>query len=183
MPIGGNGGITHIDIGSLKWLYGLGIKNLLDVGCSVGWQINEAINIGIDAYGVEGDINIINNSNTKNLERIFFCDLTKSYVKFPLSFDAIWCVEVAEHIEEQYIDNLFITFSKNIKLNGILVFTHSLVEAPHVHVNIKPSSYWINKMKDYGLYFNLDKTKDLKWNSTMQREFIQNTGMVFVRGN
>lgn len=176
--LGGHLNVTHTDEGALRWLKSIGVDSLLDVGCSVGWQIGEALKLGIDAWGFDGDYSLTNNFHTKHLNRIFFNDLTKTAMKFPVAFDGVWCVEVAEHIEEKFTPHLLQTLSNALCQNGILVFTAN--EGPGVHhVNRKPPTWWKEQLEKYELFFDASMTSTLKVESTMKREFIRNTGMVF----
>ena len=181
--LGGHCGITHTDIGALQWLKSMGVKSLLDVGCSVGGQIKEASDLGIEAWGVEGDESI--KSKTDMAERIYFQDLTKDWMSCITSkgepFDAVWSVEVSEHIEEKFLDNYFLTLSTNLKDDGFLIFTCSQNPGGIHHVTIKQPGWWENKLFPYGLSYDNDLTNLLKVHSTMRRRFIQETGMIFVK--
>lgn len=178
--LGGHLNITHIDCGALEWLKDQGTKTLLDIGCSVGGQVHQAILLGMNAYGLEGDYSLLQEDKLKVPHRIFFSDFTKTFVQMPILFDAIWCVEVAEHIEEKHLLNLFFSIYRNLKLGGYLVFTAN--EGPGIHhVTRKPAEWWIRSLRHEGLEFNEALTKDLRAASTMEREFIRDTGMVFVR--
>lgn len=178
--LGGHLGVTHVDTGALAWLKRNGVNTLLDVGCSMGWQVEAARKIGIDTYGFDGDYNLVNNPNVKCLDYIFFNDLTKACPKFPVIFDGIWCCEVAEHIEEKYTDNLLGMIYNNLKYGGYLVFTAN--EGPGVHhVNRKPLTWWREKLKDFGLFWDENLTNGLVTCSTMEREFIRKTGNVYKK--
>lgn len=180
--LGGHLGITHTDSGALDWLKEKGVETLLDVGCSVGWQVELANMMGIQAWGLDGDYSLVDNPNTKWLSRIFFSDLTKCDPVFPTRFDAVWCVEVAEHIEEKYTDNLLSTLASNLEWNGLLVFTAN--EGPGIHhVNLKPESWWIQRLAEFSLIHDPKLTIEIRSRSTMQREFIRNTGNVFWKGS
>lgn len=178
--LGGHLGITHTDEGSLKWLQRRGCKSLLDVGCSVGGQLALALSLGFDAYGFDGDYSLTASKDIQALERISFNDLTKTAMVYPRKFDAVWCCEVAEHIEEAYTGNLLDTIAGNLRKGGLAVFTAN--EGPGVHhVNRKPPEWWVDRLKEHNLEHDPELTKELVEASTMKREFIRNTGRIFRR--
>lgn len=177
--LGGHMWMTHVDTGSLGWLISKGATSLLDVGCSVGGQVNAALELGLDAYGIEGDYTLLQEGKLRVPSRILFSDFTKTYVHLPVKFDAVWCVEVAEHIEEEHTDNLLKTLALNLKSCGLLVFTANTGPGIH-HVNCKPMGWWESRLQTFGLIKSLEMTNELISASTMAREFIKTTGSVFI---
>lgn len=175
--LGGHLNVTHLDVGALKWLQSRGTRTFLDIGCSVGGQLEAALMLGFEAWGFDGDYNLVNYGGMKCLDRVFFNDLTRCSPQFPIQFDAIWCVEVAEHIEERYTKNLLGMCAKNLRPGGTLVFTAN--DGPGVHhVNRKPVQWWLGELARFGLAHSAALTAELKKASTMEREFIQKTGVV-----
>jgi len=151
--LGGHGNISNIDENLFVSLIDkYNIKNMLDVGCGTLGMVNLALQHGIDAYGVDGDFNLLYNEEIKNKERLSISDFTQSKWKSPIKFDLIWSVEVAEHIEEQYAKNYIETIADNIKNDGILVFTHANPgQGGYHHVNEQPIMYWEAKLAQLGL--------------------------------
>lgn len=184
--LGGHCGITHTDSGSLDFIKELltskGITNpsFLDIGCSVGWQLDLARQKGFTVNGIEGDESIQTNPNTKCLDTIIFHDLTKNYlIKRHCPAHLVWCCEVAEHIEEQYVMNLIRTIVYNLHSSGYIVFTFCDKEGTGIHhVNIKPEKYWLQLFEKYEIIKDKKLTDELRAKSTMVREFIRETGIV-----
>ncbi len=59
------------------------------------------------------------------------------------NFDLIWCCEVVEHVEEEFVQNIMDTF----KLGKIVALTHAVPgQKGYHHVNCKPKEYWIDLM-------------------------------------
>lgn len=172
--------MTHVDVGALKWLKRNGVRTFLDVGCSVGGQVKEALELGLNAFGLDGDFSLLHEGHLLVPDRIVFSDLTKTKTVFPVKFDAVWCVEVAEHVEEKYLGNLLGTLSDNLERGGKLVFTAN--DGPGInHVNLKPMEWWIETLKVFGLDHNQFLTDEMRSESTMVREFIRNTGIVCMK--
>ena len=166
--LGGHNNITHTDRGALKWLFGRGGRTLLDVGCGPGGQVELAREEGFDAWGIDGD---------PSCEPEYVHDYTKGSLDTILPrIDVVWCIEFLEHLEIKYLPNLWPTFH----LAQMLVLTASPPgHGGHHHVNEQPLCYWIHMLSP-GFVYSPDLSLELTKASTMTREFIRNTGMVFL---
>jgi len=163
--IGGHCNMTNIDRGALTCIaHVLPIKTMIDVGCGPGGQIPIAKKLGIDAYGIDGDANthpaIFHNFNDGPLE-VEHADLA-------------WSIEFLEHIEEQYLCNVFSVFNKC----KYIFCTHNEKPGPW-HSNCKNNDYWLDVFKGYGFRYDAEMTDKIKFHSTMKREFVQETGTFF----
>ena len=167
--------VTHTDVGALEFLEAKGAFSLLDVGCGPGGQVQEAMNRGWSAFGIDVDVSLLEGKGPPNVAII---DLADQPVIFHEPFDVVWSVEVAEHIPEQFEKNYITTLVENCK--EYLVLTASNIPMP-LHFNCKPREYWITQIEKGGLNYNEGLLKQLLESSTMKREFLQETGMVFNR--
>ena len=167
--------VTHTDIGALKFLESRGALTLLDVGCGPGGQVQEAMNRGWKAFGIDVDVSLLESKGPPNVAII---DLADQPVIFHQPFDVVWSVEVAEHIPERFEGNYITTLVENCK--EYLVMTASNIPMP-LHFNCKPRAHWIAQIEKQGLHYNEGLLKQLLENSTMEREFLRDTGMVFNR--
>lgn len=174
--LGGHAGMTHIDIGALKWaIKTLGVKSARDVGCGTGDMVKHMLDAGLDAYGIEGDPTL----NWGRPEKFIRHDYTLGDLNIVEGADLGWCVEVLEHIEEEYLPNVFSTFRDCEFV--IVTAAPPGTEAAHHHVNCKDQNYWIAKFFEFGFDFAPDLTAQLRSASTMTRNFMRETGMVFIR--
>ena len=169
----GSLGITHTDEGAIKWLSKKDCNTLLDVGCSTGGQVALAIKNGWKAFGLEVDPRVINGQ--ANVALINCC---VNPVIFHHPFDVVWSVEVAEHIPAMYEYKYLTTLVENCGKYLILTASQKEENMP-LHVNCKPLDYWIEKIEGMGMKYNGKLYKDLLKNSTMKREFLEETGMMF----
>ena len=172
--LGGHFGFTNADEGALVFLKeSLGVKSMIDMGCGPGKQVRIARGLGIEAFGIDGDHTL------KFSQPYFFLhDFTKG--KFPCArkFDLVWSVEFLEHVEEQYQPFYMAAF----RLAKTVVCTAALPgQLGFHHVNCRDQAYWIRVFKRYGFAFDKTNTQLLKEHSTMGREFMRETGMLFVR--
>jgi 2-polyprenyl-3-methyl-5-hydroxy-6-metoxy-1,4-benzoquinol methylase len=174
--LGGHGNVTHTDIGLLEFARDkLNCKSILDIGCGPGGMVYEAIRLGIEAKGVDGDFV----TKRENPELFEMHDFTKGKLEhIKMNFDMVWCCEFIEHVEKQYEDNWITLMQK-----GKYVFvTYSIPGKPgHHHVNCEPLEYWLKLFDKYGFKFRDDLTKQSKELSTMKREFWNDCGLIFER--
>lgn len=172
--LGGHLNVTHIDKGVLEFLKKhLDIKTFLDIGCGPGGMLDIASQLGINAYGIDGDY-------TLNHPKILIHDFTMGPIKKDLlsvkTFDIGWSVEFLEHVDEKYIDNIF----SAINLCKSIVITHALPNKKgYHHVNCQLPEYWIKLFNNNGFEYDDENTKKMIKFSTMRREFMKNTGKLF----
>jgi len=147
------------------------IKSVLDVGSGLGFAAKWFADNGVVTTAIDGlDYNVTNaiHPTTK-------VDLTEtSYVA---DVDLVHCVEVVEHIEEKYLDNLLNTLC----CGKYLVLTHGVPGQPgHHHVNCQPREYWINHLKEKGyIEYPIISSKLKKLAKTAKD--IKRTVMMFKR--
>ncbi len=174
--LGGHAGIVHVDIGAMDWaIKVLGIKSARDIGCGPGHQVKHMLDRGLDAYGIDGDPTL----NWGRPDKFIRHDYTTEGLHIAEGADLGWCVEVLEHIEVQYLPNVFDTFRDCEFV--IVTAAPPGTEDSHHHVNCRDQEYWIEKFYDFGFDFAFDLTAELRSISTMERNFMRETGMVFVR--
>lgn len=168
--LGGHLNVTHTDPGALAFLQEkFNVKAMLDIGCGPGGMEQIANDFGIEWLGIDGDPSV----KKKNT---IIHDFTVSPANFSKTFDLGWSVEFLEHVEEKYIGN----FMPMFQCCKVVAITHALPRTPgHHHVNCQPPEYWIEKFEQAGFAFLPDVTEEMRARSTMAREFVRNTGMVF----
>jgi len=157
--------MTNMDEGVLNFLIGtLSIESMVDVGCGPGGMVKLARSLGLDAYGIDGDPEV-------------FPDFLHNFEDGSLSVDRTdlaWSVEFLEHIEEQYLDNVFSVFKQSQ-----FVFCTANPKPGPWHFNCNPFGYWVDQFYRRGFAFNAQMTEELRFVSTMDREFVEDTGMFF----
>lgn len=123
--------------------------SVVDVGCGCGGYVKGFLDRGISACGIEGSKNCLD-----------YLLVDKKYIKirdirYPRQliiepkrhiklFSLALCLEVAEHIEEEFVD----TFIHNLKhlSDEILMSAAPPGQGGLKHVNCQPKQYWIEKM-------------------------------------
>ncbi len=134
-------------------------KSVIDIGCAIGDTIKGLLEVGIEAYGIEGS-RAAEEYLVAPKERVRFLDLR---IPIPLpvtTFDLVHCIEVAEHIEPEYAD----IFLDNLVLfsNKILMSAAPPGQKGKGHVNCQPKEYWIEKMGARG-YSHSQAIADAFW--------------------
>lgn len=174
---------THIDEGAIKWLHSIypsGFK-FLDIGCGPMGMVEACQSRGFNSWGLDGDITLLSNDSLQFKNRLVITDLCKTAFEFPIDFEVIWSIEVVEHIPEEHIWNWLGTVRMNLAPGGLLIMTHATGENSGSHINCQPASYWKEYLESEGFVYRDNLTKELIRHSTMERDFIRETGMVFTR--
>lgn len=175
--LGGN--LRHGDSRAITprfWRYlvdRFGVRTLLDVGSGEGHALLAFSRMSVIAHGFDALPENVRNS----VFPIALHDLTRGPYCYPC--DMVHCVEVVEHIEEQYLPNLMATLTNA----PIVVMTHGKPGQPgHNHVNNKPESYWIEAFdrQGYSVAMDNDAFRDI---SRRERDdcYFSESGFVFLK--
>lgn len=154
-----------------------GVKSVLDVGSGLGYLplfLNQTYNVPV--IGLEG--------LPFNVESAVYplvqWDLTQGAFK-ATPVDLVTCVEVVEHIEEKYLDNLLDTLTQG----KIILMTHAL-PGTHgdFHVNEQNDQYWVDKLasRGYGLLLaDSQLVRRLDAQESRGPGYFAQSGLVFGR--
>lgn len=132
------------------------VKTVLDVGCGMGYALKEFRKLGCTAIGMEG----LPDNAARCEDPCILHDLTRG----PLivrGIDMIWCCDVAEHIEKQYLEN----FLRTVTACRVLALTHGVEENAsqgYHHVNNESNEYWIEKIVSTGMRYDAEATEEAR---------------------
>jgi len=118
---------------------------LLDVGCCMGFLVNEANNRGFDAYGIDLNTEDINKGKEKyniNLKK----DFLERFQQY--DFDVITSFNVLEHVSDPI--KMLIEKKKRLKKNGLIVVGTHDVECKN---HRKEKQNWKHIIPNEHLYF------------------------------
>lgn len=170
--LGGHKNITHIDRNTLIYLKNkFDIRSMYDIGCGPGGMLILANELDINAIGIDGDFTI---NYPKNI-KVYIHDFTTGPLFLP-KVDLSWSCEFLEHVKEEFIDNYFEVFKKS----NIVCCTFSTKKNGHHHVNVKDQKYWDYQFRIRGFTKDVESTNYIRINSSMKREFIKNTGTIYI---
>jgi len=159
----------------------LNIKSVLDIGCGMGYQMQEFMKYCDQVVGIDGSQYVIENSAFK--ENIFQHDYTVGELETEDCYDLCWCCEFVEHVEEKYRDNFLSTFA----FCKYVAMTHAIPgQGGHHHVNCQPKEYWIEHMSRYGFEYDEDFTNQLKEIAETEGDYsphFASTGLFFKNKN
>lgn len=149
------------------------IKSVMDVGSGRGHAAKWFASQGLQTTAVDGlEDNIINAVYPSIL-----CDLTEG--SYTTAVDLVNCIEVVEHIEEKYLNNLLDTICSG----RYLFMTHGLPgQEGHHHVNCQPTDYWLTHLRNRGFIELKSDSVDLrKIASSTKAHHIKDTGMLLAK--
>lgn len=182
--LGGNLGWTNIDIKLLYFFVDkLRFISLLDIGCGPGGMVFHARDMGMIAYGIEGDPNSI----PPDCPLIKEVDYRNGCSRFESSFDIGISIEFLEHVPKEFTDNYMRDFCK---CKNVLVTAAPPEWGGIGHVNEQLEEYWITVFNKYGFEYNSGMTNRCREVSEItfkgeirapRKQFVQNRGLFFNR--
>lgn len=151
------------------------IKTAIDLGGGYGFCTQWMRQNGVQCVNVDG---LEHNVKNAVVPDSILHDLTTGPLQHP-NVDLVVCIEVVEHINPEYVDNLM----KSLTLGKYVLMTHARPgQKGYHHVNCQPSEYWVDQFKKYGyniLTNESDKVRSLCANGYGWH--IRRNGMVFCR--
>lgn len=175
--LGGHMDITHIDEGVLDALIErYHIRSVIDIGCGPGGMVKLALKKGLRAVGVDGDPRVRELSGLGQ-DSLIIHDFAQGPLPVEEQFDLAWSVEFLEHVDEIYQSNYMSAFKK-------AKFAFCTAAPPgkggYHHVNCRDIEYWREIFRVHHLLYDNGTTRLLRNASSMPREFVRETGMLFV---
>lgn len=155
------------------------ILSILDLGCAGGSMVNDFVNIGYLAVGLEGSDFSLKHKRASweklSNKNLFTCDIAKDYQIYindkPHLFHCITAWEVMEHINKKDLYNTFKMIDKHLIKGGYFIFstthTSDIRNGIELHQTQMNTNQWINWIK---INFPNLHTYDLKLN---KEEFVR----------
>lgn len=131
-----------------------GKTSFLDIGCANGEVVHYVQQLGLDAYGIDGDQYAVNEySDSAVRSNLVLHDYTTGISPFNTSVDLVWSMDFVEHVETQYINN----FMDDFLLGSTVVLNTPPLNAPGWHhVNTQNKPYWIDLFETNGFTYDSD---------------------------
>jgi len=137
-------------------------KSVIDYGCGCGWLIKYLRDNGegIDVRGVEKFVSEMWKVQKDNIrECIVYGDVTKPLPRMS-KVDLSICLEVAEHIKEEYSSMLIHNICQNT--NRVVFSAAPPGQGGIGHINEKDFYFWEIKFKERGFVINRERTTDFR---------------------
>jgi SAM-dependent methyltransferase len=153
-----------------------GVKSVLDVGSGIGYAAKWFSNQNVNAFALEGLHENVLNAIHPTIEH----DITLD--KFVKEVDLVNCIEVVEHIDEQFLDNLLSTLCSG----KYILISHAVPgqESGWHHVNCQPAEYWIEHFKKRNVMYLEDETHKIrKLAKADKAKHISRHGLFFKNDN
>jgi ubiquinone/menaquinone biosynthesis C-methylase UbiE len=130
----------------MKFLRKRSSLKLLDVGCGEGYYVRDAIEEGIDAYGIDISTHALENALAEVQDRITFGSITK--IPFgDEEFDVMTAFDVIEHVHPKDTSNMIQEIRRVLKPDGIIIITTPSSNFGGwvydlTHINVRPPRFW-----------------------------------------
>ena len=146
--------------------------SVVDWGCGAGLHLKEMASRGSDTLGIDGSRVAV--ELVAPPVRVRCADITK-LVRLDARFDLALCIDVLEHIEEQYAEAVL----RNVVASADMVILSCAPpnQGGHHHVNEQPRRYWVKEMAALGWEYQRKETSDLEGAFLAQRDRIAHTWM------
>ena len=116
-------------------------KTVIDLGCGCGDLTHVFLNNGVDAYGLEGTENCIPELMFP-AARLTVHDLREP-IKSPRKYDLLTCLEVAEHIDSERVDQ----FIRNLASFSDRWLMSINPNPGKYHFTVQPFHWWAQKIE------------------------------------
>lgn len=126
-------------------------QNALDVGCGLGFLVEDLRQRGVDAFGVDISDYAI---RQVHLDIQPYCWVGSVIDPLPRKYDLITCIEVLEHLShseaKQGIENLC-QYSDDILFSSTPLDYKELT-----HFNVRPPEYWAELFAHHGFFHDIE---------------------------
>lgn len=123
----------------------------LDVGCAKGFMVKALLELGIDAWGVDGSKYATLNS-VEGTEGRISRGLIQALLYPEGEIDTVLAFDILEHIPEEDADvacaELMRTASRLLIINVITLDAPDYADP--THITIKPRQWWVDKLLAHG---------------------------------
>ncbi len=157
--LGGHGNSTNLDPGALDYLLGYidpPVRNVLDIGAGMGGMAELGRVRGIPHWiTVDGD---------ERTHPYILHDFTAGPMGNAAHFSLGWCVEFLEHVEAQYLGNVF---SALCLCDWVVCTAAPPGWGGHHHVNEQELDYWFDEFDLHGFDLDTEATNGVRKASNM----------------
>jgi len=161
-----------------EYLYGtLNFSSVIDIGCGNGDLLSSFFELGLkNLQGIEGNENYIIENKSFS---ILLANLEEPIIS-PKRYDLAVCLEVAEHLEDRFANNLILTLTN---VSDLIVFSAAIPgQGGTNHVNEQPPIYWALKFFEHG-YTLFRDPRDEIWKRKEIAAYYRQNILVYKKCN
>ena len=151
-------------------------QTIIDYGCGIGTWGNASHSLGtkeylgIDQHAFDAGYMLISKSE-------YLQEDLRHPIRLHSFYDLAICVEVAEHISEEFADMLIDNICRN---SEVVLFSAALVyQGGTGHVNEQPCTYWIEKFRSKG-YTPVDCIRPAFWDDEQIEIWYRNNCILYM---
>ena len=126
---------------------------VLDLGCAGGGLVEDFIEAGHDAYGIDGAEAASREAWLRHPGRFFHADLRHPF-NLNANFAIVTAFEVLEHIPEQRLGCLLTSIDVHMRHNSLFIATISLVpdevNGVQYHQTVRDADWWRGLLERHG---------------------------------
>jgi SAM-dependent methyltransferase len=140
-------------------------SSVIDIGCGIGTWLKVFDKNGVnDILGIDGQHVLNTNQLLIPKEKFAAKDLNNiDFNDFKKTFDIAVCLEVVEHLEEIYADNIVKALCS---FSEIIIFSAAIPgQTGENHYNEQYPTYWTKKFNSHGYVF-VDLIRPRFWNNS-----------------
>jgi SAM-dependent methyltransferase len=158
---------------------GLRPSSVLDLGAGPCTHANLLSGYGCEVTVVDGSIYAADFADPG--VRFIHADLTRP-LDLQQTFDVVLCLEVIEHLPEE-AETVLLETMVGHTAQWLVATASSPGQKGRHHINMKPLSYWIEKIKDLGLIHESRLVTQWResWNAQNVLDYFINNLMIFSR--
>jgi hypothetical protein len=149
------------------------VESAMDLGSGCGYAAQFFFTKGIKTVAVDGV--------ARNIKISKYPAVCHDLATGPVitSVDLVYCHEVVEHIEEQYLENLL----KSLTCGNYILMTHALPgQGGHHHVNCQPPEYWVHHLQRHGFTLLVEDTLRVRRIAAQEEAiYMARSGLVLGR--
>ncbi len=139
-------------------------QSLLELGCGAGYMV-EYFAGKIPVLGVEGSEAAFRVMSPKARANAVCADLTEPPLELSRPYEGVVCIEVAEHLPEESVENFLAWFAS---ARWALVTAAPPGQGGTDHLNEQPPEYWKRRFASRGFRFCPEETK--RWRAAARAE-------------
>jgi SAM-dependent methyltransferase len=138
-------------------------SSVVDLGCGIGTFLHCFKKNGVNrVLGIDGTWANKEMIRKHLKDEEFFEANIEEIIEINQKFDLAICLEVAEHVDAKYAENIVKTLTD---LSDVIVFSAALPnQGGQNHINEQPPWYWEEKFNKFGYKF-IDCLRDVFWDN------------------